>query len=100
LGCLHGRGELGVRSRKQARDLVGQRLVGSESRELVLPQVEVAPGQAIELAPVALRGVALRGVVFRGHESSIAHHDDNASLACANRALSHCGIGAKVARLK
>ena len=100
MGRLHGCGELGVRSRKQARDLVGQRLVSGEPRELVLPQVEIAPGQAIELALVALRGLALRGVVFRGHEAIIAHHDDNASLACANRALSHCGIGAKVARLK
>ena len=83
---LHRRSELGVRGREQARDLFGQRLVGGQSGKLILPQVEVAPGQPIEITRV----------VFRGHAASIAHPDDNASLACANRALSHCGIGAKV----
>ena len=83
---LHGSGELGIRSGEQARDLVGQRLVGGQPGKLVLPQVEIAPGQPIEITRV----------VFRGHAASIAHRDDNASLACANRALSQCGIGAKV----
>jgi hypothetical protein len=86
-GHLHGRCDLRVRSSKKTRNLIGQRLVGSQPGKLVLPEVEIAPGKPIEITRV----------VFGGHVPSIAHRHDNAPLACANRALSHCGIGAKVA---
>ena len=87
LGGLQGGGHLGVRGSEKACNLFGQRLVGGKAGELTLPEVEIAPGKPIEIACV---------VVFRGHEATIAHRRANGSFARANRALSHCGISAKV----
>jgi hypothetical protein len=94
LGHLQCGGNLGVRGSEKAGDLVGQRRIGTEPGELTLPEVEIAPGKSIEIACV---------VVFRGHEATIAPspaqrraNTSFAPFACANRALSHCGIGANV----
>jgi hypothetical protein len=87
LGRLDRRCNLGVRGREQAGDLLGQRLVGGEPGKLVLPEVEITPGQAVEIGRI---------VVFGGHAPTIAHRRINAAFAGANRSLSHCGIGAKV----
>jgi len=89
LSHLDRRGDLRVRGSEETGDLFGQSLVGGEPGELALPEVEIAPGQAIEIGRV---------VVFRGHSGTIAHRRRNAAFALAKRALSHCGIGAKVTR--
>ena len=60
LGRLQGAGNLGVRGSEKAGDLLGQRLVGGEPGELVLPEVEIAPGKLVEIACI---------VVFGGHDS-------------------------------
>lgn len=49
LDGLQGRCNLGVRGREQSSDLIGQRLVGGKACELTLPQVEIAPGQPVEI---------------------------------------------------
>jgi len=59
LGRLQGAGNLGVRGSEKAGDLLGQRLVGGEPGELVLPEVEIAPGKLVEIACI---------VVFGGHD--------------------------------
>lgn len=89
LGGLQGACNLCVRGREEPRYLFGQRLVGGEASKLALPEVEIAPSQAIEISAV---------VTFRGHEVTIAHRRPNAAFAGAKRALSHCGIRAKVRR--
>src|SRR5262249_5539983 len=48
LGNLHRLGDLRVRSRKQAGNLLGYGLVRCEPGQLGLPQVEVTPGQLVE----------------------------------------------------
>jgi polyhydroxyalkanoate synthesis repressor PhaR len=77
LGGLHRRRNLGVRGREQAGDLVGQRLVGGEPGELALPEVEIAPGQPVEIGARIGAGIVAttdgRFVVFRGHGCTIAH---------------------------
>lgn len=60
LGRLQGAGNLGVCGSEEARDLLGQRLVGGEPGELALPEVEIAPGKLVEIACI---------VVFGGHDS-------------------------------
>ena len=60
LGRLQGAGNLGVRGREKASDLLGERLVRGKPRQLALPKVEIAPGKSIEVAGV---------VVFGGHDS-------------------------------
>ncbi|WP_421996319.1 hypothetical protein [Reyranella sp.] len=87
MGRLQRGGHLGVRGREQTGDLLGQRLVRGEARELALPQVEIAPGQSIEIAGI---------VVVGGHAQSIPHRRANVAFATAMAALSHCGSGAKV----
>ena len=87
LGRLDRRCNLGVRGREQAGDLFGQRLVGAQAGELTLPEIEITPGQAVEIGRI---------VVFGGHARTIAHRGGNAAFARANRSLSHCGIGANV----
>ena len=87
LSRLHRRRNLGVRGSEQAGDLFGQRLVGREPGELALPEVEITPGQAVEIGRI---------VVFGGHARTIAHRGLKEAFAGANRSLSHCGIGAKV----
>lgn len=88
LDGLHRRRNLGVRGREQSSDLIGQRLVGGKTGELALPQVEITPGQPVEIGRCI--------VVLRGHASTIAHRLPNAAFAGANLILSHCGIGANV----
>ena len=88
LGRLQRRCNLGVRGSEKPGDLFGQRLVGREPGELALPEVEIAPGQSVEIAG--------RFVVFGGHALTIADRGDNVAFAGAKRSLSHCGIGAKV----
>ena len=95
LGRLDRRGNLGVRGREQAGDLFGQRLVGGKPGKLALPEVEITPGEAVEIGRI---------VVFGGHAPTIAHRGTpwslGAAFAGANRALSHCGIGANVTKPK
>jgi hypothetical protein len=90
LGGLYCRRNLGVRGREETGDLFGEPLVGRQTRQLALPKIEVAPRQPVEFAR--------RIVVFRGHARTIADRVPGARFAGAKPALSHCGIGAKVAR--
>ena len=89
---LHRRCNLGVRGRKQARDLLGQRLVSGEAGKLALPKVQIAPGQLVEISRLF--------VVFRGHAFTIAYRHGTIvtehRIAGAKPFLSHCGIGANV----
>ena len=62
LGRLHRRCNLGVRGREQAGDLFGQRLVGGEPGELALPEVEISPGQAVEIGRVSSFSEAMRAL--------------------------------------
>ena len=50
LGGLQDGCDLCVRSREKAGDLLGQRLVRGKARQLALPQIEIAPGQFVEIA--------------------------------------------------
>ena len=59
LGGLYRRRNLGVCGREETGDLFGERLIGGKTGELVLPQVEITPGQTVEIGG--------RLVVFRGH---------------------------------
>jgi hypothetical protein len=92
---LYRRRHLRIRGSEQADDLFGQGLVGGEPGELALPEVEIAPGQPIKIGRV---------ILFRGHARTIADRYPIAhrtpAFAAAKRALSHCGIGAKVTALK
>jgi hypothetical protein len=97
LDGLHRRRNLGVRGREQAGDLLGERLVGSEPGKLALPQVEISPGQLVEIGAGTATRIDGRFVVFRGHGSTIAYRSTIAAFAGANPILSHCGIGANVA---
>ena len=56
LSRLYRRCNLGVRGRKQAGDLFGQRLIGAQAGELALPEVEETPGQAVEIGRVVVFG--------------------------------------------
>ena len=87
LGRLQCTRNLGVRGREKTRNLVGQSLVGGKAGQLVLPEVEIAPSQAIEVGCIVTVG---------GHDVTIADCGACAAFAVAKRALSHCGIGAKV----
>ncbi len=93
---LHRRRNLGVRGREQARDLLGQCLVGGKAGKLALPKVEIAPGQPVEVG-------RLFGI-FRGHAFTIAYRCPpivtERGIAGAKPFLSHCGIGANVAAPK
>jgi hypothetical protein len=65
LSRLYRRRNLSVRGSEQAGDLFGQRLVGAQAGELALPEVEITPGQAVEIGCV---------VVFGGHAPTITQH--------------------------
>ena len=65
LSGLYCRRNLRVRCSEQPRDLLGQRLVARQGRELVLPEIEITPGQPVEFG----RAV----VLVRSHGVSIAH---------------------------
>jgi hypothetical protein len=75
LGRLQHRGELRVRGCEKTGDLLGQGLVGRQSGQLVLPEVEITARQPVELG----------FVLFRGHENTIAHRPADASFAIAAR---------------
>jgi hypothetical protein len=64
---LEDRCDLRVGSSEQTRDLLGQGLVGGKAGKLVLPQVEIAPGQPIDVGRV---------VVVGSHSCTIAQPDD------------------------
>ena len=64
MGGLQDGGDLGVRSREKAGDLLGQGLVAGDARQLALPEIEIAARQPVELGAV---------VLFRGHTGTIAH---------------------------
>jgi hypothetical protein len=59
LGGLYCGRNLRVRGREEAGDLFGERLIGRQSRQLALPEIEVAPRQPVEIGGSV--------VVFRGH---------------------------------
>jgi hypothetical protein len=84
LDGLHCRRNLGVRSGKQSSDLIGQRLVGREAGELALPEVEIAPGQPVEIGMRTGASVGGRFIVVSGHATTIAHRPANAAFAVAN----------------
>lgn len=67
LSHLEDRCDLRVGGSKQARDLLGQALVGGEAGELALPQVEIAPGQTVCIGRI---------VVVGSHRCTIAQPDD------------------------
>ena len=69
LGSLYCRRNLRVRGREQPHDLLGQRLVAGETGKLALPQVEITPGQPVEIAPCARSLV----VVLSGHARTITY---------------------------
>jgi len=58
LGGLQHGCDLRIRGCEETGDLLGQGLVGSHAGKLVLPQVEIAARQPVELDAV---------VLFRGH---------------------------------
>ena len=68
LSSLYCRRNLRVRGSEQPGNLLGQRLVRGEAGQLALPQVEVAPGQLVEIAG--------RVVGVRGHTVTIDHHGE------------------------
>jgi len=75
---LQCRSDLGIRGREQAGDLLGDRLIRREARQLGLPQIEVAPGQPVELGA----GVGCTGrlvVVSGDHVRTITHSRANAA---------------------
>jgi hypothetical protein len=75
LDCLECACNLAVRGSEKAGDLLGQRLVGGEPGELALPQIEIAPGQAISVGGGVVAGVTCV-VVVRGHARTIAASGD------------------------
>ena len=99
LGRLHRRRDLGIRGGEQACDLLGQRLIGGKPGELALPEVEIAPGQPVEIGARIDATVDGRFVVFRGHPATIAYRAADTAFAGAKPFLSHCGIGANVTAL-
>jgi hypothetical protein len=64
LGRLQGTGNLTVRGSEKARNLLSHRLVGSKPGELALPEIEIAPGELVEIACI---------VVVGGHATTITH---------------------------
>ena len=96
MGRLHRRRDLGIRGGEQACDLLGQRLIAGKPGELALPEVEIAPGQPVEIGAGIGATADGRFVVFRGHPATIAYRAADAAFADAKPFLSHCGIGANV----
>jgi hypothetical protein len=77
LGHRDRRRDLAVRGSEKTGDLLGQRLVGGKPGELALPEVEIAPGQLVEIGQ--MRGV----VCFRGHGATIT--DSSCALGVRSR---------------
>ncbi|NQW52981.1 MAG: hypothetical protein HQ465_17235 [Rhodospirillales bacterium] len=96
MGNLQCRSDLGIRSREQTGNLLGHRLVRRESGQLSLPQIEVSPGQPVEIGARIGCRTGCRVVVSGDHRPTITHRRADAAFASAKVALSHCGIGAKV----
>jgi hypothetical protein len=96
LSSLYCRRNLRVRGSEKPGNLLGQRLIGGEAGQLALPQIEIAPGQFVEITG--------RVVGFRGHTVIIDHRHGQSSrgqvFAGAKVALSHCGIGANLANVE
>jgi len=89
LGGLYCRRNLRIRGREEAGDLFGERLIGRQSRELVLPKIEVAPRQTVEFGG---------GVVVLGrHLPTITDH--RASAASQAQSLP-CRTAASALRLR
>jgi hypothetical protein len=63
LGSLYCRRNLRVRGSEQPGDLLGQRPIRGKTRQLALPQIEIAPGKLVE--------IARRFVGFRSHTVSL-----------------------------
>lgn len=68
LGSLYCRRNLRVRGREQPGDLLGQRLVGGHPGKLVLPEIEITPGEPVEIGRIARAGI----VAFGRHTITIA----------------------------
>jgi hypothetical protein len=67
LGSLYCGRNLCVRSGEKPGDLLGQRLVRGKAGQLALPQIEVAPGQFVEIARRSISGF----IGFGGHTVSL-----------------------------
>jgi hypothetical protein len=67
LGSLYCRRNLRVRCSEQPGNLLGQCLIRGEAGQLALPQIEIAPGQFVEVA----RSCTGRFVGFKGHTVSL-----------------------------
>src|SRR6185369_3334330 len=65
---------LGVRDSEEPGDLLGQRLIGGKARKLVLPEIEITPGQPVEIGLRAGPGI----VAFGSHAGTITHGRRNA----------------------
>jgi hypothetical protein len=81
LDNLHRLGDLRVRGRKQAGDLLGHGLVRRKPGKLGLPQVEVAPGQLVEFGASSFNLVVVSG----GHAHTITHRIAASRLCCLRR---------------
>jgi hypothetical protein len=69
LGSLYCRRNLGVRGSEQTGDLFGQDLVGGQTRQLALPEIEITPRQPVEIGIAAGFGIVALG----RHVATIAH---------------------------
>lgn len=68
LGSLYCRRNLRVRGSEQSGNLLGQRLIGGHAGQLGLPEIEITPGQPVEIGRVAGPGI----VAFGRHGPTIA----------------------------
>jgi hypothetical protein len=69
LGSLYCRRNLRIRSGEKPGNLLGQRLIRGKAGQLALPQIEIAPGQFVEIARRFTRGFVGVG----GHTATIDH---------------------------
>ncbi|WP_422008720.1 hypothetical protein [Reyranella sp.] len=75
---LQCRSDLGIRGREQAGNLLGDRLIRRQARQLGLPQIEITPGQPVEFGSRV--GCTGRLVVVSGdHLRTITHSRANAA---------------------
>jgi hypothetical protein len=70
LSHLEDRCDLRVGGSKQAGDLLGQGLVGRKASQLVLPQVEIAPGQPVGVGRIVVIG-SHSGTIAQSHDGSV-----------------------------
>ncbi len=95
MGRLQGAGDLGIRGSEQAGDLLGQRLIGGQPGELGLPEIEIAPGQLVEIACRSSFSEAMTH--YSASMMARSPGDHAVRMRKPGVLLSHCGIGAKVA---